>query len=193
MNFKPGLFLFLLITSTFCYSQQGFEREHRIKKSQFPLLNNPQLVPDQGIKQLKYYKETDHSLSQYILRFKRDRIKYYMNFDNNGTLLKLGLRVNAVDIPSASYTIISTYLDHHFDRFKIRRMFQEYAVTDRTTSIETVKNAFQNMLLPDNQYKILLRGKNDGEWITYEAYFKADGEFIKIRHALPPDYDHILY
>ena len=116
-----------------------------------------------------------------------------MSFSPDGALINMGFKVKPVDLTSETFTNISTYLERYFDPSKIKRMSQEYSVKAGIDRKEIVKNVFQNMRLPNIKYKILVRGKKDGQWNTYEAYFKADGEFLKIRQALPPDYDHILY
>ena len=128
MDVKLKLFMLLLAIGSFCFSQDGFEGEHRIKKSQFPTLKDPQLIPDEGIKQLRFYKETQDAESQYRLKFKQNRLHYYMNFNHDGVLLNLGFRVKTIDIPSDPYANISSYFNEHFEQSKIRRMYQEYQV-----------------------------------------------------------------
>lgn len=193
MDIKLKLCIPLLAIGFFCFPQDKFEAEHRIKKSQFPALEDPQLIPVEGIKQMRYYKETDNSKPRYRLKFKNNRLHYYMNFTPDGVLLDMGFKVKSVDIPSDTYTKINAYFSEHFENSKIRRMYQNYPVKKNALRKEVVKNAFQNLLLPEINYLLIIRGKKDGKWSNYRANFKADGAFIDIRHALPPNYDHILY
>lgn len=193
MNVKLKVFLPLLAIGFFCFPQEGFEGEHRIKKSQFPSWSNPDLIPDEGIKKIRYYKETDNHQSQYRLKFKQNSLYYYMNYTADGILLNLGFRVKTVDIPSDTYTNISAYFSEQFEHSRIRRMYQEYPVNKTVNRKEVVNNAFQNLLLPDIKYLVILRAKKEGNWSNYKANFNADGMLISIRHALPQNYDHILY
>ncbi|MFH6603387.1 hypothetical protein ACEZ3G_07860 [Maribacter algicola] len=57
----------------------------------------------------------------------------------------------------------------------------------------TLKNAFQNLMLPSIKYELMVAGKNDKNYEQFEILFDADGNFEKIRKSLPPNYDHILY
>lgn len=188
-----SILLLLLFTAVGCYAQNSYEREHRIKKSQFPKLQQEFLTSVDGIKQPRYYKEVSNSEIAYILKFKKDRLYYYMNFNPEGHLQNMGFKIKEVDIPSDTFSNVQTYFSANFDKVKIRRMYQEYSVPDLEESEQTIKNAFQNMLLPGNIYKLILVAIKERKRVEYEAYFDAEGNFVKMRQSLPANYDHILY
>ena len=195
LKIKNGLKLLLLL-SLICsvsQAQNKFEREHRIKKSQFPKAAKDIVLKESGIKQLRFYREINNSQSTYISKFRRDRLNYFMSFSEGGELLNIGFKVKEVDIPSDSYSNIEAYLSANFDKVKVRRMYQEYPVPDITAHQKTIEDAFQNLLLPANKYKLIMITKKEGKRVEYEAYFSAEGNFVKIRQSLPANYDHVLY
>ena len=186
----------LVILSLLCSvsdAQEVNEREHRIKKSQFPIVEQAFLSGREGVKQVRFYKEVDHSRPVYIMKFKQDKLRYFMSLDPEGTLQNMGFRIEEIDFPSDSYANIHAYLSANFSKFNIRRMFQEYPVANNNDSEKTVENAFQNMLLPDNKYRLIILAKKEEKRASYELYFDAGGNFEKIRQLLPANYDHILY
>jgi len=186
----------LVILILFCSvseAQEVNEREHRIKKSHFPIIEQTFLSGREGVKQERYYKEVDRSRPVYIMKFKQDKLHYFMSFDPEGTLQKMGFRIREIDFPSDSYTNIQSYLSANFSKINIRRMFQEYPVTSNNDRKKTVEDAFQNMLLPGNKYRLVIVAKKEEKRAVYELYFDAGGTFEKSRQLLPANYDHILY
>lgn len=192
---KNGWKIALLLTliCTFCSAQNKFEREHRIKKSQFPKAGIELFLKENTIKQQKFYREIDNSQARFITKFKRDRLSYFMTFDEQGQLLNMGFGIKKVDIPSESNANIEAYLSANFDKVKIRRMFQQYVVVNKAKPEKTIKDAFQNMLLPENLYKLIIAAKKERKRVEYNVYFNAEGNFISIRQTLPANYDHVLY
>ncbi len=185
--------LLLLVISSLCHAQEGYEREHRIRKSQFPILKQDLTLTGSGIKQQRFYKEMDNSQITYTMKFKQDRLRYFMDFNPEGILQTMGFKVKQVDFPSDTYSNIEAYLAANFYKVRIRRMYQEYPVANAEEIETTINNAFQNMLLPDNMYRLIFSAKKDKKRTEYEAYFDAEGNFMKIRQSLPANYDHILY
>ena len=195
MRYKLWVLLFLLASVTvFC--QNGPEREHRINNAQFPSISMDTLfkvVKDAELKKVRYYKAVDSTETIYILKFKMQRLDYQMHFNSNGKLQKVGFGVKEVDIPSDTFTAMQRYLQERYDKIKVRRMFQEYNLNSTETSQTTIKNAFQNLLLPTNRYRLLIIGKNASDRQPYEVIFNAEGEMETLSHTLPPNYDRILY
>lgn len=186
MKYKLSFFLLLAIHSLGS-SQTAPEREHRIKRSQFPLVEAG-LVPAEA-KNLKYYKEVDTSTTTYILKFRLKKMEYHMDMDELGQMRQLGFGVGEVDIPQETYALISDFLEDNFQKAKIRRILQFYP----GDSYNALKNAYQNLILPSNTYQLLFRGKRGKGSKEYIATFDADGNILKIRDALPANFDRILY
>ncbi len=185
--------LSLLVFGTAAYGQNKYEREHRIKKSQFPK-NALQYIQEKLIdaRKVRFYKEIDSAKVSYEAKFKKDRLRYSIEFSETGVLEDVELLIKPVDIPEEAYANITNYLGTYFTKYRIRKMQQQYPMLDGDTE-KTLRNAFQNLLIPSVKYELIVAGKKDKEFLQYEVLFDADGTFENLRRSLPPNYDHVLY
>ncbi len=189
-----SFFLILFSLGFLCFSQNEQEREHRIKKSQFPSEAVDFFTENiKEVKKIRYYKEVDTAQTTYSVKFKKDRLNYHIVFDKKNTLQTIGFRVKEIDLPSDTYLKIESYLTGRFDTFKIRRIFQQYSISKERTENQVLKDAFQNLMLPTTTYRFLISVRENGERKKYEALFDAEGNLKNIRAALPANYDRVLY
>lgn len=187
------LSLCLLLSVQLGTAQNKYEREYRIKKSQFPE-KALELISTklEDARRVRFYKETDSTKVSYEAKFKKDRLHYSVEFDEDGVLEDVEILIKSIDIPDDSYSLMTKYLEKKFNRYRIRRMQQQYPVG--ADPIETtLRNAFQNLMLPTIKYELIVSGKGDSGYEQFEILFNANGDFEKIRKSLPPNYDHVLY
>ena len=184
----------ILFQFTIVNSQVKVEREHRIKKNQFPEAAHT-FINDklQGYKKMRFYKETDTSRTTYGAKFKKDKLNYSIEFDKWGSPQNFEILIKEVDVPSDSWMEITKFLKEKFVKHKIRKIYQQYIVTSSEMIETTFKNAFQNLLIPSVNYDLIVRGKIQDAFIDYEILFGADGAFKKMKESLPANYDHVLY
>ncbi|MGY8914085.1 MAG: hypothetical protein ACKVJF_03255 [Flavobacteriales bacterium] len=194
MKFRAFLFIALLCMSTEAVGQIKLEREHRIKKSQFP--ENGILFMDTKIgtvKKLRYYREIDSSAILYTSKFKKDRLHYGIHFSGNGQFQKVDIIVKEIDIPQDSWDNVTSFLAKHFTKYQTKSIHQQYTVSKDRSEAATLKNAFQNLILPEMTYMILVKGKKADKYEFYKILFDAAGNLVQIKKALPSNYDHTLY
>ena len=195
MNFKTVLFLVLCITlsTNSAFAQVKNEREHRIRKSQFPeqalLIIHQKLV---NAKRIRFYKEVEGNKVSYEAKFKKDRLKYSIEFTPEGKLKGIKIAIQPLDIPNDAYAKITTYLENKFKKYRIQKIQQQY-LSEGQDIDKTLKEAFQNLMLPSIKYVFLINGKNDNGSEKFEILFNAEGKFELMKNALPPNYDHVLY
>ena len=108
--------------STVCFPQ-NIEREHRIRKSQFPTLQTDLMKIGPKIYKKRYYKEIDSLVTTYILKFKMARLNYSLSFDDTGKLNISGFRVNEIDVPEETFQKIKAYLSDSYEKSRIKRIF----------------------------------------------------------------------
>jgi len=182
-----------LYYSQFTQAQYKYEREHRILKSQFPLKAISTIEENvYDYKRIKFYKETDSTKVSYEAKLKKDKLWYSIEFDKNGNLEDIEILIKTKDVPNDTYSKIEDYLNNNFIKYRIRRLQQQY-YSNKAPLEETFNNAFQNLILPSNNYELVVVGRKDKGYMNYEILFDADGNFKKIRTSLPPNYDHVLY
>ncbi len=176
------------------FSQDKQERQYRIKKSQFPDTCKSFFFENiEHTKRVRYYKEVDTAQTNYTIKFKKDRLNYHIDFDQNNNLQCIGFRINEIDLPSDAYSQIESYMVSTFDKFKIRRIFQQYHISIKNKEDQLLKDAFQNMMLPSTIYRVLVVGKKNGRRHEKEVLFDAEGNLKSIRNILPANFDRILY
>lgn len=187
-------FFLLVFSVTTCFSQNKYEREHRILKKQFPQEAMAFISQKlEGAKRIRFYREIDSAKISYEAKFKKDRLHYSVEFNKLGELEDVEINIGQVDVPSESWEAIKVYLNRNFKRIRIKKIQQQYPVTADTPPEKTLYNAFQNLLLPSVNYEIVFAGKKEMGFEEFEALFDAQGHFIRIRKSLPANYDHVLY
>lgn len=191
----PVVFLLILAMNTFLGSAQDkYEREFRIRKDQFPTVAHDLMREHiRDAKRLRFYKEVDSAKTSFEAKFKKDRLWYSVEFDEEGTLEDIEILIEPVDVPSDTFAKIEQYLKGEFSKHKIIRLQQQYLATPREPVEKTLKNAFQNLMLPSINYELMVSGKKDKSYVQFEILFDAQGNFLNQRQSLPPNYDHVLY
>lgn len=183
--------LFFGIISTFSQSKQ--EREFRIEEAIFPKnaknLLDPYLI---NSKRIRYYKEFDGEKISFEAKFKKDRLKYSIEFSESGLLEDVEFIIKEVDIPDSTFDAITSYLISEHRKYRIKKIQQQY-LNDAEKPKEVLKVAFQNLILPEVNYEIVIASKDEKGYAEYEITFNSDGKHLLSRRSKKPEYDHILY
>lgn len=176
------------------FAQPKYEREFRIKKAEFPQ-EAIALIKDeiQGVKRLRFYKEIDSITIRFEAKFKKDRLFYSVEFNPEGELQDVEILIQETDIPNDAFESISGNLKETYSKFKIRKFYQQYPLKKGKQRKSLLKEAFQNLLLPSINYKLIVSCKTDSGPKEFEYLFNAEGNFLSKRESLPANYDHILY
>lgn len=189
-----AFFIFFLLSGSYSSAQDKIERQHRIKKKQFPSEALKTIGEhNNGVKRLKFYREVDTAQKTYTAKFKKARLFYEMNFDQSGKFKSMGFNVKRIDIPEESFEHIANYLAQNFEKSKIRKMQQLYPIKGNGSREKTIKNVFQNLMVPSMFYKLLVRAKKGGGLTDYSIMFDAEGNLSELRKSLPANYDRVLY
>lgn len=194
MKIRFYILITVVLSMNYSIGQNTSERFHRIRKSQMPIASLRFIEENlDRAKRFRFYKEIDTTEHTYTAKFKKDRLWYQMNFDDSGTLTAIEILIKPIDIPSDVLTNIEDHFGTTYRTYKVKEIRQQY-LTSNTEPIEkTLRNAFQNLLLPALYYNFIITGKKTNVKIAYEVLFDADGNFNKSRQRLPPNYDRVLY
>ncbi|MEL6918345.1 MAG: hypothetical protein AAFO99_11520, partial [Bacteroidota bacterium] len=155
------LVVFYLL-SIHCFSQNKYEREQRILRHQFPEKALNYLSKEiEGAKRIRFYKEMDSIKISFEAKFKKERLWYSVEFDKEGELEDVEINIEETDIPKASWENINIYLNNTFIKKRIKKIQQQYPSSREESTALTLKNAFQNLLLPSIRYEIIVSGKKE--------------------------------
>ncbi len=186
--------LIALVWVSLGLAQETYQRAHRILHSQFPPNASDFLEEKlEDARRLRYYKAVAGSETTYRAVFKKDRLHYGMTFNSQGILTDIDFKIHQVDVPGESWDSLYSGLDRQFEKFRIRKIHQRYRVPDGQKYERILANAFQNLILPDMIYDVLLTGRTTQGKSEHEASFDATGKLLALRKVLPADYDHVLY
>ncbi len=194
MRYSLICLLVCMISSASAQDKYKYEREYRIKKSQFPEAAHAliqQYLED--ARRIRFYRETDSAKVSFEAKFKQGRLHYSVEFNQEGELEDVEILIKEVDIPNESFNKITEYLETGFTKYRIRRIQQQYPVSKDETIQKTLNDAFQNLILPTIRYELIVAGKKENGFEDFEILFDADGGFLQSRKSLPANYDHILY
>ena len=193
MKFKYLLFVIVGIVQI-TSAQNKYEQESRIDKADFP--NSAYLLIEDYLKDAKrvrFYQETDSTKKSYEAKFKKGRLRYSVEFDEQGTLEDVEFKIKVRDIPNDTWGAIQSYLDKNHYKHRVKKIQQQYPFREEKSVEKTLHNAFQNLILPDVNYELVFSAKESGGFQEYEALFDYEGQLIRLRKSLPPSYDHVLY
>lgn len=194
MKFNYTLFFLLLLLGFTAAAQVKSEREFRIRESQFPVTSLEKAKPYlEGVRRLRFYKEIDVDRVSYELKFKKARLHYSVEFSDSSELEAIEIRIKPVDIPEESWEAIGQHLLGSFRKFKVRKIQQQYRRDAFESDSATFRSAFQNLLLPEIRYELIVQAKAEEGYRDFEITYDARGNFIMKKKSLPPNYDHVLY
>ena len=193
MKFKYLLFVIVGIVQI-TSAQNKYEQESRIDKADFP--NSAYLLIEgylKDAKRVRFYQEIDSTKKSYEAKFKKGRLRYSVEFDEQGTLEDVEFKIKVRDIPNDTWGAIQSYLDKNHYKHRVKKIQQQYPLREEKSVEKTLHNAFQNLILPDVNYELVFSAKESGGFQEYEALFDYEGQLIRLRKSFPPSYDHVLY
>lgn len=195
MRYRPLILFLALICCLQIQAQQiKHEREHRIRREQFPEAALEALQPylDEA-RRLRFYREIDSNHRSFEAKFRIQRLQYSIEFTPEGELEDAEVDIKPVDIPRATWQAIQEHLGTSFGKFHVRKIQQQYPRPAFDSDDATLKAAFQNLLLPEIRYELVVQAKTESGVGQFEALYDSEGNILLLRKALPPNYDHVLY
>lgn len=195
MKCKFVILVTILLTAPVAgLAQAKYEREFRIRKTQFPPAGLEVAAPFlEGTRRVHYYQETDSNRVSYEIKFKKGRLRYSVEFSAEGELEDIELGIKPVDIPANTWEAIEAHLTDTLGKHRTVKIQQQYPRAAFASDSETFRMAFQNMLLPEIRYEIMVQARGDKGFREYEVLYDHQGLFLSMRESLPPNYDHVLY
>lgn len=193
MKFR-GLLVLAMLVILNTWGQEKMELERRIKADEFPQRALSQIQPYlEDARAVKYYQESDGTRSSFEVKLKKGQLRYSIEFNPEGQLEDVEIGIKEVDIPTVSLSAIKNDLNKRFSRNKIRKIQQQYIHKPERKSSETLHEAFQNLLLPEIRYELIVGGKEAGVFLSYEMLYDAQGNFLSKRIVRSSDKRYVLY
>lgn len=191
---KSSILSFIMFITVHCaFCQAKYERESRIDEDVFPQSGLAQIeVYLNDARRIRFYQETDSVKQSFEVKFKKGKLHYSVEFDEKGTLEDIEFTIAKNDLPEESWERINDYLKHNFSKYRIKKIQQQYPLQDGQSN-QTIREAFQNLILPYINYELVFMAKNGKNFQMFEALFNAEGQLISLRKSFSSSYDHVLY
>ena len=189
------LFL-LLVAANYIQAQVKYEREFRVKESQFPQ-KALEYLQKNAIKKnkIKYYTEVDEENKSFEAKFKNEGFRYSVEFSENGILEDIEVEISKNKIPELISETIDRKFDSLFKRSRILKIQKQFLNTSKHNPDILIKKALYNT--EDElycNYEILVAARKDKKGFEdYEILFDYKGVILEIKKSIPPAYGYILY
>ena len=195
MKYRYKIFIVLLLWFH-CHMQAQTKKEYevRIDVTAFPdtAMAVLRAVPLKE-KRLKYFKETNHDKVSYEAKFKFNRKRYSVEFNEAGQLEDIEITIKKSEIPKTALTAIEQYLNAHCDSHHFIKIQKQYPQTEPFTAQQVLKNALQNNNNGAVNFEIEVDLMTRKKHTAMEYLFNAKGSLLSQRIIEPASYQHVLY
>ena len=180
--------LFLLPALTIGQAKK-IEKEEDIARKKMPEVAKSYLSQNMP---KKYYYETDGDKESFEAKFKHKGSRYSVEFNKQGKLQDIEVKVQKKQMKNNSLEKIKSYLKSNHERFKIEKIQAQFITDKRSPDESMVKSRDVQNSIPDN-YELIVATKNDGKLKKYEYLFDSDGNFKKEREIIRNSYDYLIF
>lgn len=190
---KYNFVALIVFLTQIALGQNKYEKESRIAQEQFPS-SSYALIQDYlaNAKRVRFYFETNGTNKSYEAKFKKGKLHYSVEFDQNGSLEDVEFIIEEIDIPEDTWAVIANYLQNNYPKYRIKKIQQQHPLYQQNPQ-KTIHDALQNLILPYINYEVVFAARENKSYQSYEALFNAEGQLVKIRKSYPHSYDHVLY
>lgn len=192
---KFSLIILVLCSFTLVgYGQSKNERESKISKTDFPISAQQTLsVLPEKAKRIKYYQETDGDKTSFECKFKLHHFWYSVEFNKDGKLEDIEVKVRSHQLSKSISTTINNYLEQNCDNYDIIKIQEQYVQNAVTSDIEFLKSTLSDREKTESNYELIVALKKDKQWNLNEMTFDKSGVFINYRALQTNSYEYIMH
>ena len=172
---------FLLLLSfgivTFCFSQEKFEKESRIKVEEVPEEAKDWLKDSfEKAKKIKWYLEYSQNGRSYEAKFNYLGNFHSVEFDSLGNVQDVEIEIEKNEISPEVWSQIQSYFDSTYKEVKVEKIQRQFS--GEADDLEDLfdENEKENITI---KYEIVFEGKNE-QWELWEGLFDQSGFFLSM-------------
>ncbi len=185
------LYIYSILCTTFCFSQNKFEREYRIDEQKVPELAISFIDSSLSQKNIKWYAEESQDGKTIEAKTKHNGNRYSIEFDVKGNILDIEKTIPFKSLPTNTQKVIKTTLDSIFTKHIILKIQTQW-LANRNTLLELVKHQSSKNNYQTN-YEIIVKGKKESVYLVYEALLDQKGKVIKLLEVIQRSSDNIQF
>ena len=187
----PWLTATLLVLTGVVYAQDKVEVERGIRPSEVPSAARNWLQKTYASTgRLHWYLEESSDGTSYEAKFRRRGAWHSVEFDENGALQDIEIRINANDLSEAVRRGMAIYFDTTYTKYHIRKIQQQMSGPP-----QMVRAVIQNGLADKvtYRYEVEFYGKNDQSKALWEGLFDDQGQLQDRRRIVLRPTDNLMY
>lgn len=194
MKFKYFSLIFLLFFIIQMTAQVKNEREFRIELASFPEKAQQTLkfIPKEA-KRVRFYKEEDGDKSSFESKFKYDGDWYSVEFNTEGFLEDVEVKVRKSKIGDDLLDTIEGYLNNHFKKFDYVKIQQQFLQDMKASDEDFLVSVTSRTNPSPPNWEIVMMVKVDKTYEIQELTFDSKGTFINSRTLEPTSYENIMF
>jgi|TARA_B100000949_G_C14250067_1_gene437710 flagellar capping protein FliD len=190
--YKYALYTVVFFLTATGFSQVKKEYEKRISEADFPAEALSLISPfKKEFNRLKYYKEFDGDNQSFEAKFKYESSHYSVEFNNEGKLEDVELKLSKNKLPKALWEAIKLNLDSNYERWKLEKLQCQYSHINNPK--ETLEKALNKTQTKQENYELIVAIKQKGKLKKMEILFNARGEVLNRRDILRRSYDFLIF
>lgn len=186
------LLIILVFSISTAHSQNKFERESRIKRSEVSekaKIYMESIFPQS--RKIKWYLEENLDGIAIEAKVKANKTNYSIKFDTVGNLHDIEFTQRLDELPTSIQQKVQKYFHDNFDRYRIKKIqVQWIGDPDLLRSVLLKKTQSQHYEI---NYEIVLAGRKDGNLESYEVLFAENGKHIETKKIISRNLNHLVY
>jgi hypothetical protein len=174
--------LFFLIISLAVYSQDKYEKEYRVEKSEVPasaIEFIDKTYPEAS--NLKWYLEESTLGKSYEAKLKWNKKKHSVEFTFEGKIMDIEIEIKERNMPEESMSLINKKLASEFEKFRISKIQIQYTGTPEQLT-KAVLNDYYGAL--EKKFEVVLSGKTETSIMDWEVLFDSSGDIVSKKRIL---------
>lgn len=179
------------LTTLLAFAQGKEEVEERIEAADFPEEARrfaESLFEGEKIHWIKELNQNGHS---YEAKAKFSNVKYSLEFDDQGKFEDLEFVIKSKQLPEKVKQQIEKQLSSEFERFKIRRIQEQWS--GDKSRLKTAMQQQKKGSALKRQYELEVHGKRKGAYANYEYLFDGEGSYKSSQEIQESNHDNFFY
>jgi hypothetical protein len=193
MKLRKILVLFLLIIVfgkvTTALGQEKFEREFNIQAAEAPAPARVFIDNCDFDRKIKWYKEESQEGISFEAKTKFSGNWFSIEFDTLGVVEDVEKKVSKRELDLPEIEKINIALSDKFSKFKITKIQKQWKASAKDLQSLIFTGSAQGAF--DLAYEVVVRGKSEKHWHTYEVLINPCGEVLKILKIVRRNTDNI--
>lgn len=146
-------------------------------------------------RRIRYYKELDGENTGYEIEMQWKGRQLSVEFYDDDRGMDIEELIGFEEIAEEAHRPISTYLQNHFDKYKITRLQRQYIAEERDEEDEEVIEDFMEGDTEDltKRYEMVIEVKGKDMFGAYEFLFDHEGQLINTQKIERRSSDNVLY